>query len=199
MPRPLTPRATRHLAGLKRVAVPSTTLVEQHLVTLIPQVPAVWLDFHERYGGYVEAVSATENAVYGLMHSHPMWLSPMRCDFEDDPAEHNAYVACADVHPSYDHRLDLHGHFLAEPAESLEIQIERVALATEFADALQNAAKFYSSRDALSAQLAEELDQLLKQPPIPETSDQYAVFYRSEHLLVERCTDDDSLSIWGPE
>jgi hypothetical protein len=199
MTRPLTPRATRYLAGLKRVAIPSTTLVEKQLANLVPQVPAAWLEFHERYGGYVEPVSETEYAVFGLMHAKPRWGAPMRCDFEDDPAEDNAYVACADVHPSYDYRLDLHGHFLAEPAESFEVHLERAALGKEFEEALASGTKFYSNREDLTSQLAEELDQLLKQPPIPEASDQYSAFYRSQHLLVERSIDDDELSIWGPE
>jgi hypothetical protein len=195
MTQPLTVRATRYLAGLKRIAVPSTTLVERQLATLVAQVPATWLDFHERYGGYVVPMNATEEAVLGLMHSHPTWLAPMKCDVEEDPDEDDIYIACADVHPSYDYRLDKRGHFLGQAAESFEINLERAALSKEFRDACAHGLKFQFGRDNLPPQLAEELDRLLTEPPVPEASDEYYTYYRSEHLLVQQ-SEGEPLRIW---
>src|SRR5438105_1956631 len=92
---------------------------------------------------YIDAVSATEDAVFGLMHSKPTWLAPMHCEVENEPCEDDAYVTCADVHPSYEYRLDKRGHFLAGPAESFEVHLERSALGKEFREACAGGLKAY--------------------------------------------------------
>jgi hypothetical protein len=191
----LTRGATHYLAQLERVAIPSTAFVEKRLAGRMPQVPAVWLDFHERYGGYVEPISSTEDALFGLMFFETQWFTPMECELEDDPAADNAYIMCADVNPSYNFQLDKHGHLFAGPAECFEIHLERAALGKEFREGCANGTTFHFKRDELEAALAAEFDQLLAGEPVAEASDKYHTYFRSEHLLVRRSARGQ-FSIW---
>lgn len=123
----LSRRAEAWLATLSRRPAPSVDEVLAAFLTQGIEPLEVWLDFHDRYAGYVEPIGA-ELAVWGLLHDRGVWAPNGRIDYEPDTGDGDSFVTCADVHPSYDYRLDQNGVLLAGPAASFDVHVERQAL-----------------------------------------------------------------------
>jgi hypothetical protein len=123
--------------------------------------------------------------VWGLVHDDPAWLLPRKAEIDREPNDNTWYVTCADVHPSYNYRLDDNGEFLGPPAISFDVHLERVALGWEFS--LKGASRVLSKSEVQEQQFTELFNTSIKPPHlIPEASDRYTRYYMSQrHLVVE--------------
>jgi hypothetical protein len=166
----LSARAHNYLASLQRVeAVPVATL-KARLEALGQEAPAPWLDFQERYAGYVEPLGA-EQAVWGLVHLKPRWARPLEPELEKS-YENGAvwFATCADVHPSYVYRLGDNGFFTTQDARDFDVKVERNAARLEFLTMAGRRAKLQ-----FDPQAPELLKGLEGAAVVPEASDD---FYR---------------------
>jgi hypothetical protein len=97
----LSERARRYLASLRRIKAVPTPEVERALREQGLPCFSAWLDFHERYAGYVEPLGA-EVAIWGIVHENSHWIKPGRAAVEKSHGEEAEWlVACAEVHGSY--------------------------------------------------------------------------------------------------
>jgi hypothetical protein len=134
---PLTPRAQKFLTKLRRLpAVPVSDVVAALERAGAPAYPA-WLDFHERYAGYVESLGR-ESAIWGLVHRDSHWIAPGEVDVMRDDAEDGdgqLMVMCAEAHGSFYYRLYEDGHFSSYggggPCESFDVKVEQNAIFSE--------------------------------------------------------------------
>ncbi|MGD8910732.1 MAG: hypothetical protein PVI92_15430 [Chromatiales bacterium] len=121
--------AERYLKSLARLPMPLTERVEKELKA--EGLPAMepWLEFHERYAGYVEQIWH-DRAVWGLLHFKPRWQAPKRLAYFKDFYEEQEHIIinCADVHPSYEYQLDEKGMFSRERSRYFDIYVEQSAL-----------------------------------------------------------------------
>jgi hypothetical protein len=124
-------RAREWLATLERRSAPSVAEVREALKRAGAPAFEPWLSFQERYAGYVEPIGR-EVSVWGLLHESPAWAPKNAVEVEHTAAEDLWLVTCADVHPSYEYRLDQKGALLAGPARSFDVHVERVALRAWF-------------------------------------------------------------------
>jgi hypothetical protein len=126
---PLSTLAERYLKSLARLPMPLTERVEKELKAEGLPVLESWLDFHERYAGYVEQIWH-DRAVWGLMHFKPQWQAPKRLEYFNDfyEEQERIIINCADVHPSYEYQLDEKGKFGRDKASSFDKYIEQSAL-----------------------------------------------------------------------
>ena len=174
----LSPVAKRYLMTLERVEAVPTRIVEDELRRSSTGPLAVWLDFHENFAGYVQPLGR-ESATWGLMHRDPEWLEPLSLDLEPEKDGSALYVACADVHPSYDYRLDDKGAFLSPPAESFGVFVERSATLWDF-----------GARGPVAPMTADELQgeaflrRLSESNPEPSLSDVNANYYALDGCFV---------------
>jgi hypothetical protein len=177
----LSARAIAFLSTLERRPFVATRKVEEIIGNQgFPCYPA-WLDFHERYAGYVETIGR-DVAVWGLVHENPTWLLPMKADIDRESAQETWYITCADVHPSYNYRLDDKGEFLGNPAESFDEHVERMAVGWEFR---REGNTQVIARDELRSQAFLSLFvNMVKSALVPEASDQYFTYYMDDHYLV---------------
>ena len=91
-----------------------------------------WLDFHERYAGYVEPLGL-EVAVLGIVHTRSRWIIPGAAAVVRSYECHAEwFVYCAEVHPSYVYKLGDTGFFSSPPASSFQTHLERCAVWFEF-------------------------------------------------------------------
>lgn len=127
----LTDRANEFLATLERVPFVPTKYVEELLLDgCCPSVDK-WLEFHEKYAGYVEDLGK-DKAVWGLVHREPRWLEPLSAEVDYDKKENSYDIVCADVHPSYNYILTDSGEFWGVPSESFDVYVERKSIGYEF-------------------------------------------------------------------
>lgn len=128
----LSERARSYLSTLKRVTPVSTAMVERALKEQdVPCYPA-WLEFHERYAGYVEPLGL-EEAVLGIVHERSKWIVPKRAAVEPSyESSASRFVICAEVHPSYVYKLGDTGFFREPAASSFEVKLERSAARVAF-------------------------------------------------------------------
>ena len=130
----LSERARRYLGMCERYPAVPTADVERVLQAGGWLAPAAWLDFHDRYAGYVERIYR-DMAIWGLAHLDSFWFGPLgvEVDSEDDGS---LTIYCAELHPSYGYRLDSAGRFLGcgLEADCFDIHVERLALWGEFID-----------------------------------------------------------------
>src|SRR5215467_1789624 len=110
----LSSRAVAFLSTLERRSFVPTRKVEEIIGNRGYPCYPKWLEFHERFAGYVETIGP-DVAVWGLIHENPQWLLPMKADIDREPLQETWYITCADVHPSYNYRLDDKGEFLGNP------------------------------------------------------------------------------------
>lgn len=191
--KPMTDRAIRYLATLQRVPTIPGRDVEKILADQGQPSFMPWLDFHERYAGYVEPLGA-DTAIWGLVHEQSYWIAPRRVRVTREVHEPIWYIACAEVHPSYQYLLDSNGEFLGVPAESFDIKVERNALRWEFA-----------SRPGVAQLRADEVPQLapldfarkVGAELVPAASDRYFRYYIGEnHLLEEDAEEGQLWKVW---
>src|SRR5258708_6735285 len=95
----LTQRATRFLTNLERRSAIPTKEIESIIRSKGYPCFAPWLDFHERFAGYVE-VWGRDWAIWGLAHGAPHWLAPQAAEIDREPHEETWYISCVDCHPS---------------------------------------------------------------------------------------------------
>jgi hypothetical protein len=182
----LTERANKYLASLKRASALPASLVEKSLFEQgAPRFDA-WLEFHDRYAGYVEQLGSGDFAVWGIVFETPNWLDPLQAQVDREQRDPIWYVTCADVHPSYVYRLDQEGGFFAPPASSFDVKIERDALVSAFSHAGKTrraAQKELHDPEFVSEwrrQLAASTDLQL----VPEASDAHFRYYEGKTALV---------------
>jgi hypothetical protein len=188
---PLSPRATAYLSTLRRTEPVPTRVVEDLLRASLAAPPATWLDFHERFAGYVEPLG-NEAAAWGLTHRRSHWYTPMTVSIEGSlQPEAGAFIACADVHPSYVYKLGDTGFFRDPAAQSFERKVERNAVRVEFFARGTKASRVYE----LSA--AAFVDRAKAAPLISEASDGFLRVYASERVFaVQRVKDERFIEGW---
>src|SRR6185295_3182144 len=123
----LTERARKYLATLQRMEAIPTRDAEASLRQQEVPISPAWLDFHDRYAGYVEPMGH-DVAIWGLIHREPTFLEAGRVSVDHivQPDLDEWYVVCADVHPSYQYELDSKGEFF-EKARSFDVLVEQNA------------------------------------------------------------------------
>jgi len=178
--RELTPRAVSFLATLERRPSIPTERVEALIVAGGYPCFAPWLAFHERYAGYLE-VFGQDWAIWGLIHENPVWLLPNKPDI-DRESEDTWYARCADAHPTYQYQLDQTGELIGMPAESFDVNVERLALGWEF----HRRGKFriVPDQELRGAAFREVFEREIKGHLVSEASDHFSRQYMSERYLV---------------
>jgi hypothetical protein len=128
----LSQRARRYLSKLKRITPVPTAEVQRVLEQQGVECYSAWLDFHERYAGYVEPLGL-EAAVLGIVHTRSRWIIPGAAAVVRS-YECNAewFVYCAEVHPSFVYKLGDTGFFRSPEASSFRVYLERRAARIEF-------------------------------------------------------------------
>jgi hypothetical protein len=128
----LSERAQRYLSRLKRITPVPTEEVRRVLERQGTARFPVWLDFHERYAGYVEP-QGLDTAVLGIVHARSHWIKPGAAAVSRSyEASAEWFVTCAEAHPSYVYELGDTGFFRAPAAASFEMALERHAARVEF-------------------------------------------------------------------
>jgi hypothetical protein len=171
-------RAERYLKTLERRSAVSTAEVEAILARQDVAPFAPWLEFHERYGGYVERIGS-DIAVWGIVHAHPAWLAPLAAEVSHEASDGRWYAACADVHPSYPYLLSDLGEFQEGPARSFDVHVERLALRWWFATQAGPPPRLQFNVKA--ARLLERIEQ--EAHPVEEASDEFMRHYLGEGIL----------------
>jgi hypothetical protein len=128
----LSERARHYLSTMTRIPAVPTEEIERVLKRQGDKCFPAWLEFHERYAGYIEPLGL-ESAVLGIVHTRSRWIRP-GCAIVSRSYESNAFwfVTCADVHPSYVYSLGDSGFFRERPASSFEVNLERSAARVAF-------------------------------------------------------------------
>ena len=176
-------RANAFLATLERHSRIPTKDVESIIRDQGLPCFAVWLDFHDRFSGYLERFGR-DWAIWGLVHQNPQWLLPRKADADREPNEELWYITCADAHPSYSYRIDSKGEFLSAPAISFDVHIERIALGRDFQEKTKCRALSKVELSALDEK--EVIAKQLKPFQIAEASDCFSKYYMNDsYFLVE--------------
>jgi hypothetical protein len=181
----LSERARRFLNQCERDTAVPTADVERILRDGgWPAAPA-WLEFHDRYAGYVERIYR-DAAVWGLVHEDSFWFGPRRAEVDtDEDHEDDLFIYCAELHPAYGYRLDPAGRFLAygQEASSFDVHVERLAVWREFTTDHQ-AHKIVDQERLRDPEYRAELLARLAERPIPEASDSNCAWYADEETLI---------------
>jgi len=173
----LSERAQRYLSKLKRIKPVPTEEVERSLQRQEVECFPVWLEFHERYAGYVQE-QGFAIAVLGIVHARTAWFTPGEAEVSRS-YDNNAdwYVWCAEAHPSFEYRLGDNGFFRhCPPASRFEVYLERGAAKLEFL--AQPGAKYWLG--APQPPLPPDHDALV----VPEASDEHCRVLISERLYM---------------
>jgi hypothetical protein len=179
----LSPRAQRFLSTLERRPAVPTAEVEAIITARGFPCFAPWLEFHERYAGYV--LRGNDWFILGLVHRNSYWFGPNYPDVEAEIDGKTWYITCADGHPSYNYRLDNAGEFLGWPAESFDIHIERSALWWEFRQ--RGGVRVWSVDELRGPVGRATFERAVKQHLITEACDRFFRYYVSDaHFVVER-------------
>lgn len=189
----LTDRANKYLATLERRSAIATTEVEKILRESGHPCFAAWLEFHERYAGYVE-LWGHDWAVWGLVHENPYWLGHRAAEVEREPHHEIWYIACADVHPSYNYLLDDKGEFQGPPAQSFDVKVERNAVSWEFSRT--GSSVFVPSSELREQSVRDRLLTEMKSHLVAAASDHFARCFMSEHCLAIENLKDGGLRVW---
>jgi hypothetical protein len=182
-------RARKYLATLeKRVSIPIKKVEDAILATGNPCFPT-WLDFHEKYSGYLEWFG-NDWAIWGLVHPNSVWLEPNVPDIEREPGEETFYIRCADTHPSFNYRLDQNGTFLGGKAENFGIFVERVAVGWEFAQ--HGKSRILTPEELRTHEFRNTFEKLLRRHLIHEASDRFSRYYMdASHLVIENVKTEE--------
>ena len=128
----LTERARQYLTSLERLRPVPTKEVERVLGEQGSPCFEVWLDFHERYAGYVEPLGG-DQATWGIVHEGSRWMKPGQANVKKaHEVDVKWFVTCAAVHGSYTYELGDTGMFRERSAESFDIKVERNAARVTF-------------------------------------------------------------------
>lgn len=170
-------RARDWLSKLERRRAPSVEKAREALKRAGAEPFEAWLSFHERYAGYVEPIGQ-ELAVWGLVHDSPAWLKKDAVEVEHVAAEKLWLVACADVHPSYEYRLDQSGALLEGPASNFDVHVERLALRSWFCTSGQAPTLAYNVKKPKLVERIRAETEL-----VPEASDAHFEYHLSATTL----------------
>jgi hypothetical protein len=174
----LTERAQSYLNLLERLRPVPTRQVEKVLRDQGSPCFQPWLDFHERYAGYVEPLGL-DRAIWGIVHEQSRWIEQGSANVDREIREETWYVTCAEVHPSYNYLLDNKGEFLGDPAESFDIKVERNALRREFFSG-----RGVAARVEYHPKGAELIDRLRRDSRlIEEASDSFFRYFRGDDFV----------------
>ena len=189
----LSRRAEKYLGTLKRVTPVPTSTVKEALIRAGAPVHEAWVEFHERYAGYIEPLG-NERAVYGLVHVDSEWLPPGEVSYEADGDED--FIACAEVHPSFDYTLRGDGEFLGigggGPCSSFNIKVEQAALIQRM---MADGARLVTNFESRSRAFRAAVDAACQSEPDAVASDNYTRVYATPRILVfER---DSGKTIWA--
>lgn len=128
----LTERARQYLGTLERVTPVPAARVEQALREQGERCFPAWLEFQDRYAGYVQPLGF-ECAVFGIVHAQSWWIKPgwaaVSRSYESGA---DWFVTCAESHPSFVYELGDTGLFKAPTASTFEIKLERDAVHVAF-------------------------------------------------------------------
>ena len=186
----LTTRARDFLTTLERRPAVSTSDVEAIIraAGFVAFVP--WLEFHEKYAGYVEVIGR-DMATWGLVHEKAVWLLPRRVEVDRETHEDTWYITCADAHPSYTYQLDDKGRFLGGPAESFDIHVERKALGWEFQRTSETRA--LTTHELRDVAFRRVFATQMKEHVVETASDCYTRYYMNDDYLVVEDVESGNL------
>jgi hypothetical protein len=185
---PLTQRAQTWLSTLVR-ETPMPTLEVERLIRDAGGTPhALWLDFHDRYGGYVEVVGPGEVAVWGLARAADAippnaFTQPDHVFIRAGDGEYPETIACAEANPVHEYELYADGWFagLGGPCPSFDIKVERHGLMHElFSRGKIHESVLRDSNAPASQQLLHDVASWL----VPEASTKDTQFFFTPDRLV---------------
>ncbi|MDH5692827.1 MAG: hypothetical protein OEZ47_06965 [Gammaproteobacteria bacterium] len=181
----LSNRANNFLSTLKRVPGLSASEVEKIIKSQGYPCFDAWLDFQDRFAGYVEEFGG-EAAVWGLVHEEPYWLPKKKAEIESEPDGKTWYISCADAHPSYSYQLENNGEFLGTPSESFDIYVERKSVAWHFNSNCE--AELIKKPELSDPSFQKVFDLEIKKDLVPEASDKFSKYYMNDfYFLIEDC------------
>lgn len=194
----LSRRALDYLATLRRDDAVPVAVVERTLVERGFEPYPAWLEFHEQFAGYWEPIGGDNVAIWGLMLSQVSGLynEPNQIYVTLDGKGQPAFIACADVHPSFDYNLTPAGKFIGPPFPSLpfSVKVERNGLMWEFTSA-GPVKRAYKLGDTPITKLRDQLLAELQPFHVPEASDKFANYYMSPDKLLLEALEVDTLKL----
>jgi hypothetical protein len=179
----LSVRAQNFLATLERRPAVSIERVREALARAeCPPIDS-WIDFHERYAGYVDPLGR-EEAVLGLVHEESRWHreNEVFVDNEEGPWT----ICCAEVHPSFDYTLHEDGAFHSfgggGPCASYDVKVEQDSLIW---DARRDGRpwRLAWNTKVLPAGGLDRLRERVRAVTVPEASDRFATAWRGTDAL----------------
>lgn len=175
---------------MSRETAPLTAIALERLLVNAGKFPhPAWLEFQDRYAGYIEEVGPGDIAVWGLARSAdsspPLtWLAPNTVGIQAPVAHMPESAVCADAHPVHGYELGSDGSFygIGGPAVSFEIKIERHGVMMEFL-ARGKAKRTLITRDS-SAPQHQQLLAEMEPSLVPEASDRAIKLYLEPKRLL---------------
>lgn len=135
----LTNRANAWLATLPREPALDTARVEQLIVDAGWIAHPVWLDFHDRYAGYIEEVGPDDFAIWGLARAADAdppsrWRDADAVTIFEGHDGYPESISCADAHPVHEYELRADGRFpgIGGPVPTFDMKIERHGVMHEY-------------------------------------------------------------------
>lgn len=185
---PLTQRAQTWLATLPRETAMPTSRVERLILDVGGTPHALWLDFHDRYGGYVEDVGPGEVAVWGLARAKDadppnVFSQPDHVFIRAGDGEYPETIACAEANPVHEYELYADGWFsgIGGPCPSFDMKVERHGLMHELY--ARGKIRETTLRD-ITAPASQQLLQDVAQWLVPEASTKDTQFFYTPDRLV---------------
>lgn len=193
----LSPRAQKYLAQLHRDEPVPVAKVEQIIIAQgYPAYPA-WLAFHDQFAGYHESIGSGNLAIWGLAFAKPRKSGGDA--YKVYVTMHKgapAFIACADVHPSFDYMLMPDGEYNGPPfpSENFSIKVERNALLWEFSSA-GPVQRLYDVDGVQLVDLRQQLLDELRPHLVPEASDKFANYYASPTKVLLESLENTTLKL----
>jgi hypothetical protein len=193
----LSQRAQKYLAQLHRDEPLPVAKVEQIIIAQgYPAHPA-WLAFHEQFAGYHENIGSGNTAIWGLA-----FPTPRKSGGDAYKVYVNLhlgvpfFIACADVHPSFDYNLMPDGEFIGPPfpSENFSIKVERNTLLWEFSSA-GPVQRVYDVDGVSLFDLRQQLLDELRGYLVPEASDKFANYYASPTKVLLESLENNTLKL----
>lgn len=181
----LSPTALAYLTTLERIPAVPVQQVADALKRANCPVFQTWLDFHSRFAGYVETIGR-DNAVWGIMHASPGWPW-IANEAEVEARSDDWYVVCADVHPSYDYKLNSAGNFISYGGGgSHETFAKKVEIRALFWDACKGGRswKLESELAQKSRDNPESLARWSGAEMVAEASDKFSTYWRGHDVII---------------
>jgi hypothetical protein len=134
----LTQRAQVWLSTLSRERPLPTRIVEELIRDAGGTPHPVWLDFHDRFGGYIEAFGAGEVAIWGLARAKDavpanVFGQPDQVFIRPAEGAEPESISCAEANPVHGYELYADGSFVGPGGSctTFEMNVERHGLMHE--------------------------------------------------------------------